>query len=294
MAGRAPVEAAALRRILAAQRPAWADLPIRPAAPGGTDNAIFRLGDELCLRVPLGPGPAALLQSELAWLPRLRHRLPIEVPEPVAALAPGPESPWPIAVYRWLEGESAAGRDPRDIQGAGGDLGRFIAALQRVDLPGGPPTGPDQTRGRPLAVLDGEVRGAIRLLAGAMDAAALAERWEEALRLPPHEGRPVWLHADIHPANLLLRHGRLHAVLDFGTAGVGDPACDLMAAWTVLTAQDRPALRAEVAADDATWARGRAWALAWALIAHAYYRTRDHVLGPISGRTLQEILADRD
>jgi len=280
-------------RLVRGQFPAWAGLPLAEASAAGTDNAVLRLGPELVLRLPRSASAARQLRRELRWLPRLAPRLPIAVPEPVAEGRPAHGYPWPFAVYRWIEGESAA-EAPLDLLAGARDLGRFVAALGQVDLPGGPPTGPDQTRGRPLRVLDAEVRAALGRLAGVLDAPALLRRWEAAASLPPWSGPPRWLHADLHGANLIARDGRIAAVIDFGTLGVGDPACDLMPAWTVLTARARPAFRAAVAPSAETWERGRGWALAWALIAHAYYRERGHVLGPISGRTLAEVLADRD
>lgn len=174
-------------------------------------------------------------------------------------------------------------------------LAQFVSALHGIDATGGP--GPDQYnsfRGVPLARRDPAVRNALAALSGTVDVEAATEVWEASLRAPVWQGQPVWLHGDIHAGNLLVDGGRLSAVIDFGCLGVGDPACDLMVAWNLLTDESRAVLRVALDVDDATWARGRGWALSMALIALPYYRDTNPVIVAASNRTLAEVLAERD
>ncbi|HVB10985.1 MAG TPA: aminoglycoside phosphotransferase family protein [Bacillota bacterium] len=278
-----------VRRLLAAQLPRWAGLPITPIGGDGTDNAIFRLGSDLAVRLPLAERSAQQIEKEHRWLPRLGPQLPLAIPMPLAKGDPAEGYPWPWGIYRWIDGETAALAPVRDLGQAAQDLGRFVAALQGADPAGGPPGGRHNgLRGLPLQAFDGDVRSA---LAALQDTGPLRDAWEIALQAPPWRGPGVWLHGDLHPANLLARDGRIHAVIDFGLLGVGDPAYDLMLAWTLLTPETRETFRAEVRLDAAAWVRGRGWALAWAAIAYAYYRTTANVLAAISRRTLQEVLA---
>jgi len=178
--------------------------------------------------------------------------------------------PFSWSIYTWLDGEipTEGIAAPELAQ----DLARFVTTLQSLDFPGGPAPGSENFgRGEPLARRDAATRAAIAQLAGLVDVPAVTAAWEDALNTPAWEGRPVWLHGDLTTENILVRDGRLAAVLDFGCLGVGDPACDLMVAWSLMTAEDRRVFRAEVGVDDETWARGRGWALSTALIALPYY-----------------------
>ncbi len=174
------------------------------------------------------------------------------------------------------------------------ELAHFIAALQRIDPVGGPPPGPHNFfRGVPLAMRDPSTRAAIATLHGTLDASALTTAWEAALQVPAGHGPPVWIHGDLAPLNLLVQQGRLSAVIDFGGLGVGDPACDLIVAWNLLSAQTRDVFRAALPVDDATWARGRGWALSIGLIALPYYQRTNPILAGIARRTIDEVLADQ-
>ncbi len=252
-------------RLLAAQFPQWADLPIEPVHSAGTDNAIYRLGDDMAVRLPRVPGATAQVDKEHRWLPRLAPLLPLAIPVPLAKGAPGEGYPWHWSVYRWLAGENAViGRiaDPRQ---AATDLAQFIAALQRIDPTGGPPPGPHNfNRGQPLVRRDAFTRVGIASLPSTFDTAKVTAAWEVALQAPEWPGPPVWIHGDMQPGNLLVEQGQLSAVIDFGGLGVGDPACDLMIAWSLLSAAARDVFRAILPVDDATWARARGWVLsAW-------------------------------
>jgi aminoglycoside phosphotransferase (APT) family kinase protein len=193
-------------------------------------------------------------------------------------------------VYRWLHGENLVDRPDVDLSDAARQLGRFIAALRRIDATGGPPS----FRGGPVSTLDDRVRAEIRDLGAdaAVDADATTAAWETALGAPAWEAPPVWVHADLYPGNLLARRGRLAAVIDFGGLGVGDPACDMLPAWALLTAATRGLFRAEVDVDDATWVRGRGWGLALGLGAAHVYRVTNPVLAGIGRRCMAEVIAD--
>ncbi|MER7833432.1 aminoglycoside phosphotransferase family protein [Streptomyces sp. NPDC095602] len=284
------IDAGLVGRLVAARFPRWADLPVTPVPPAGTDNAMFRLGDDLVVRLPRVPGAARQVAKEQRWLPRLAPCLPLAVPVPVGRGEPGEEFPLPWSVLRWLDGADAYDEPLTDLEGAAKALGGFVRALRGADATGGPPS----FRGGPVRGRDAEVRAAIRDLGadGTVDGDAAAGAWEAVLRLPQWEGRPVWLHSDLLPGNLLGRDGALTAVIDFGGLGVGDPACDLMAAWTVLTADTREVFRAAADVDDATWARGRGWALCFGLMAEHYYRVRNPVLAAVGHRAVVEALAD--
>lgn len=282
-----------VKRLISAQFPQWADLPIEPVISAGTDNAIYRLGEEMAVRLPRAEWAIGQVEKEQRWLPGLAPLLPIPIPVPLALGMPADGYPWHWSVYRWLEGENATVRRVEDEGHAAAALAHFITAMQRIDSAGGPPPGPHNSgRGVPLAERAASVRAAITTLHSIVDTYAATAVWEAALQAPVWHGKPVWLHGDLHPGNVLVEQGRLSAVIDFGTLGVGDPACDLMVAWTLLSAQGRNLFRAALPIDDATWLRGSGWALSFGLIALAYYLDTNPVLAGISRRAIDEVLAD--
>ncbi len=286
------IDRSLVQRLIAAQFPRWADLPVTPLRSAGTDNALYRLGDELVVRLPRIPGATNQVHKEQQWLPRLAPNLPLAVPVPLAKGEPGAGYRWHWSVYRWLEGENTTVEQLADPQQAAIDLARFIAALQGIDSAGGPPPGPGNTsRGVPLVARDRATRAAIAALEGTIDSAAATAAWEAALGAPEWSKPPVWIHGDLQPGNLLARGGRLSAVIDFGCLTVGDPACDMMAAWVYLTAETRDTFRAALAVDDATWARGCGWALSFGLIALPYYRESNPVLAATARHSIEEVLA---
>ncbi|TDD44571.1 aminoglycoside phosphotransferase family protein [Nonomuraea terrae] len=267
-AGEAVIETGLVRRLLTAQFPQWADLPIEPCPSPGTVNAVFRLGDDLSVRLPRVEWGVADVGKEQSWLARLAPLLPVPIPEVLGAGAPGEGFPWPWSVCRWIDGENPEEGQVADPEGLAADLAAFVAAFRRIDLPDAPPA----YRGGPLANLDAGTRKAIVELDGLIDTAAATEAWESALRAPVWDGPPVWVHADLMPGNLLVAGGRLTGVIDFATAGVGDPACDLIVAWNLLPPRGREVFRTALGADDAMWERGRGRALSIALIALPYYQ----------------------
>lgn len=259
----------------------------------GTDHAIYRLGTDKALRLPRYPGPAGQALKEAQWLPLLAPRLPLAVPIPLGTGAPSQGYPWHWSVHPWFVGESATLDRIEDVRQTAVDLGRFVEAMGRVDLPGGPVPGPNSSgRGAPLQRRDRDVREAITALAQEIDTGAALSAWEHALSARPWDGPPAWVHGDLHEGNLIAREGRLTAVIDFGTLVTGDPACDVMAAWLYLPAEGRDAFRRVVAPDDDTWARARGWALSVALIALPYYiRTNPGMVGMVR-RVIHQVLSD--
>lgn len=288
------VDSALVERLLAAQFPQWSTLPVERFPSTGTSNWIYRLGTDLTVRLPRRPSSSASLESEFAWLPRLAPRLPVPIPVALAVGVPSEAFPHPWAVYRWLEGDSGSIATTASATEVARDLARFIAALQRIEPADGPAPGPHNSfRGAPLATRDARTRACIAELEGLIDAPAVTAAWNASIVAPPWQGEPTWLHGDLLPANLLLADGRLAAVIDFGSLGVGDPACDLMAAWATFGADARTAFRGELPhVDGPTWARARGWALSWALIAMPYYLHTNPEFIATARHTIAEVLAD--
>lgn len=285
-----------VRRLLAGQFPQWAGLPLRSVPSAGTDNAIFRLGDDLAVRLPRIHWAAGQVEKEWRWLPRLAPHLPLAVPAPLALGAPAEGYPWHWSVCRWIAGENATLDRLSDPREAAADLAGFIAALRGIDAADGPAAGEHNfRRGVPLAARDVEVRAALaalRALPGLIDTDAATAAWDEALETPAWGGPPVWLHGDLQPGNLLARDGRLRAVIDFGGLGVGDPACDLLPAWNLLPADARQVFRDALAVDDGAWARGRGWALLVGLLALPYYKETNPPLAAMARKTIDAVLTD--
>jgi aminoglycoside phosphotransferase (APT) family kinase protein len=288
------IDISLVSRLLAAQFPQWADLAIAPVHSAGTDNALYRLGSDMVVRLPRIESATGPVDKEHRWLPRLAPHLPLAIPVPLAKGIPGEGYPWHWSVYRWLEGETATSERIADSDQAARKLAQFITALQQIDPTDGPPPGAHNSfRGVPLSTRDAETRAAIAELSGMLDTDAVTPAWDAALQAPAWPGPPVWIHGDLAPLNLLVERGELSAVIDFGCLGVGDPACDLIVAWNLLSAQSRAVFRAALPLDDATWARGRGWALSVGLIALPYYQHTNPALADISRRTIAEVLADQ-
>ncbi|MDQ8706939.1 aminoglycoside phosphotransferase family protein [Streptomyces sp. LHD-70] len=279
-----------VRRLLRAQFPRWADLPVSRLASGGTVNAIYRVGGELTVRLPLTAGGAEVVAQEAHWLPRLAPLLPVPVPAVLGRGEPTEEYPWEWAVHRWIEGEVLVEGRVLAPDALARDLAAFVAAVRKVELDGGPPA----HRGGPLASADAFTRESIGQLRGTdepFDAAAALAAWDAALAQPVWSKAPVWTHSDLMPSNLLAAaDGRLAAVLDFGTAGTGDPAIDLIPAWNLLPAASRQVFREGVDVDDATWARGRGWALSMAVTQLAYYRGTNPVISGNARHVITQVL----
>ncbi|WP_240796156.1 aminoglycoside phosphotransferase family protein [Streptomyces sp. RFCAC02] len=289
-ADEADIDTALVRRLVAAQFPRWRGLPVTPVASSGTDNAMYRLGDTMAVRLPRIPAAVGNVEREQRWLPRLAPHLPVAVPVPLAEGVPGEGFPWPWSVLRWLDGRNPVAGRPGLPDRLAADLATFITALRRADPAGAPPAG----RGVPLAERDAPTREALRALRGEIDTRAAGAAWDDALRAPAPEPAPrVWTHGDLSPGNVLVTGDRLSAVIDFGGVGAGDPTVDLSVAWSLLPAASRGVFRAGLGADDATWARGRGRALSIALIQLPYYRDRNPALAATARHVIAEVVADR-
>jgi aminoglycoside phosphotransferase (APT) family kinase protein len=282
-----PVDTALVRRLLAAQLPEWAALPLEPVRYFGTDNAIYRLGEELAVRLPRREKNVVQLEKELSWLPVLAPQLPLAIPEPVAVGEPGEGYPLPWAVYRWLQGEPAYESPPAEPEE---ELAELIAALEAIDPAGGPPPGEHNFfRGEPVRARDDVTRMSIAKLGLEREALPI---WEDALAAPDWPDPAVWIHGDLDARNVLVTNGRLSGIVDFGGLGVGDPACDVMAAWKLLSAKGGARFRRALDVDDATWARARGWALTTAVNALTYYTEETNPLLVREARSwLAEVLA---
>lgn len=257
--GHASTDAAVVARLVARQFPQWAGRPVTAIPSAGAGNALFRLGDDLVVRLPRHPGTVAAIDIALTWLPRLAGQLPLAIPVPVAAGSPDDLFPRPWAIFQWLRGVSLAGHpnvDPTDLAIR---LGRFVAALQSADNHDAPAT----MRPNPLDGDGSDVRRDIRLLCaeGAVDEALASALWESAAAVPTCQA-PRWIHGDLLPMNLLTDRGSLSAVIDFDLMGIGDPAIDMLPAWTLPSAKVRQLFRESAGVDDNTWMRGRGYALA--------------------------------
>jgi aminoglycoside phosphotransferase (APT) family kinase protein len=265
------VATAQVRRLVSSQFPQWSDLRIEPVAKGGWDNWTFHLGDDKLVRLPSAAEYAQAVEKEHRWLPALAPRLPVPIPTPLANGAPSPDYPHPWSVYRWIEGRPATSGLIADPIGFATGLVEFLSALQAVDPSEGPRPGiHNWFRGGTLRTFDAMTQRALHDLRGHLDVDRTAEVWADALSAP-WDGVDRWFHGDVAEGNLLLDDaGNLTAVIDFGTCGVGDPACDLAVAWTVLTADGRQALRDGLVVDGPTWARGRGWAL-WKTVATCWH-----------------------
>ncbi len=284
-----PTDAALVRRLLAGQFPQWADLPVRPVASYGTDHDIYRLGADLVARLPRIGWATAQASKEARWLPVLAPHLPLAIPVQVAMGGPAEDYPFAWSVCTWLPGGTADGT-LADLEQAAVDLAGFVAALRRVDTAGAPAR-PHRGRGAPLAELDEPVRAAVVELGDRVDGDAVLRAWQESLDVPAWSGPEVWLHGDLLPGNLVVDGGRLAGVIDFGGLNVGDPAGDLLPAWNLLRGSSRARFRAELDVDEASWLRGRGWALAQGLLALPYYWDTNPGMVRQGSRAVAEVLA---
>ena len=263
------VDAALVRRLLADQHPQWADLPLEAVPSWGTDNALFRLGPDLVVRLPVHEASTHDLDREERWVPLVAAGLRVQVPERVARGEPARGYPFHWCVWRWIEGANPVAGRLADPHRSAREIAGVVRALHAIDTTDGPWAG----RGVPLNDhdRDARTRDAIAQLRGIVDVDAVATAWERALQVVPWDRPPVWVHGDLTPGNLIVVEDRLVAVLDWGGVGIGDPACDLLPAWNLLPADARETFREAVGADNATWERGRGWALSTAVIALPYY-----------------------
>jgi len=283
-------DVALVRRLLAGQFPQWAELPIDLVDSYGTDHDIYRLGEDLAARLPRIGWATRQAAKEAEWLPKLAPQLPLAVPVQLAMGHPAEGYPFEWSVYEWLSGDNANGTID-DLNRAAIDLASFVRALREIDATDAHPRS-SGTRGAPLAELDNSVRSSIAELGDRIDGKAAVRSWEESLHASEWDGAEVWVHGDLLPGNLLVVDGRLSAVIDFGCLNVGDPACDLQPAWNVFAGASRVRYRAELQVDDASWLRGRGWALFQAVVALPYYWDTNPGMIRQASHALAQVLAD--
>jgi aminoglycoside phosphotransferase (APT) family kinase protein len=286
------IDAPLVKQLIRTQFPQWAELPVTPVENGGWDNRTFRLGESMAVRLPSALAYAAQIEKEYRWLPVLRPHLPLPIPEPLGLGAPGAGYPWPWSVYRWLDGKPAHVARIDDLGRFAVDLAHFLLALRGIDARNGPVAGSHNFhRGGSLTVYDTEIRQSIGVLADEIDIATVTEVWDAALAAP-WQGPAVWVHGDVAETNLLVKEGRLNAVIDFGCAGVGDPSCDLVIAWTFLDPPNRKEFRSAVALDLATWKRARGWGIWKALITLAQLRDTNSIKANKARQVIRDIVDD--
>ena len=288
----ARIDTKLVRRLVATQFPEWSHLPIRFFDSSGTSHAIYRLGDERCLRLPLAEATQLQMQKESQWLAMLAPDLPLSIPVPIAAGQASESYPYE---YPWLAGEEATLETLADEETGAVELARFVAALESIDPSGGPEAGAHNFyRGVPLRHRDEEVRQALvqlEQLETKLETSLVARIWEDSLAADA-TFTPVWIHGDLHSGNLLAVDGQLRAVIDFGGLGVGDPACDLLVAWWLFSKAGRRSFRRELNVDNACWRRGRGWALSMAVMALPYYMQKNPRFAAVAERALREVIAE--
>ena len=288
------IDTATVHRLLGGQLPDLAGLPLRQVPSGGTDNAVFRLGDDLAVRMPLRPDAVGGLLKEIRWLPLVAPHLSLDVPEVVAAGAPSGDYPFPWAVVRWLPGEDATTARIDSVRELALTVAGFVAELRAIDMTGAPaPGSAGFGRGGPLAGRDDEFRTALAQCEGLLDVDRVRAVWDDALAAPDWDGPPVWLHADLLPANVLVRDGTVAGILDFGTMAPGDPAYDVTPAWHLLDRDSRAVFRAALDVDEATWRRARGLVVSGGVIALPYYLHTNPTMVAAARRGIGAVLADQ-
>jgi len=281
------IDIALVNRLLTEQFPHLSDRSITIIRSTGTVNAIYRLGDNLYVRLPRVGSWAKSLAREWTWLPKLAPHISLNIPKPVAQGKPTNWYPYPWAIYRWIDGSTYRDDLISDERQAAHDLVNFILELRRADSLGAARGGRN-----PLIELDAATRSAIESSHGVIDAEAASVGWARSLETSPWNGKPVWIHGDLLRSNLLVQDGRLCAVLDFGDVGIGDPAADVIPAWSVFNKVGRKTFREALDVDDDTWSRARGYALHQALMIIPYYPETNPEFVSLAKRTVEEILDD--
>lgn len=285
--GEIDIDAALVKRLLTEQFPHLTEKPITVIRSTGTVNAIYRLGNDLCVRLPRLKTWAESIEREWKWLPTLAAHISLKIPKPLARGQPTRWYPCPWAIYHWIDGSPYRDDLIADERQAAHDLVDFILELRSADVRGAP------SGGRKLLIeLDAATRSAIESSRGVIDSEAASAAWTSALQASPWNGKPVWIHGDLLRSNLLVQDGRLRAVIDFGGVGIGDPAADVIPAWSVFNKAGRETFRQALAVDDGTWRRARGYALHQALLIIPYYPATNPEFVALAKRTVAEILTD--
>ena len=281
-----------VRELVASQFPQWADLEVRPVEIDGHDNRTFHLGDAMSVRMPSHKRYAAHAVSEQTWLPKLAKHLPLPIPDPIGIGKPSPIYPWPWTINRWVPGDNASIDNISNMNEFAEDLAGFLNSLRSIDASNAPSPSPDNFyRGGSLSMYDSETRECIEALSDIIDRSTAEAVWETAL-MSSWDHPPVWIHGDVAIGNLLVRNGKLSAVIDFGQLAAGDPACDTTIAWTFFSGSSRKIFQRKLNIDNDTLARGRGWGLWKALLMLRGYRDKNSQEAKITNNVICDILAE--
>lgn len=274
-----------VKKLLSNQFPKFANLPLRLIFPQGTDNVMYQLGNDMIVRMPRIDSAANSLMKEKRWLPTLASRLPINIPNVIGVGNPDEIYPYPWIVGNFIEGKHLSNENKLDLNQAAIDLGNFVLSMQRVSTK----DAPFCSRGKPLSTRDKDIREAIALIEDIYDIKLLTEIWEYFLQLPNWSKNPTWIHGDLHADNLLAENRKITAIVDFGMAGIGDPAVDLMVAWTLLNKEARKIFKDIVKPDQDTWERGKAWAFNF-IVAYPYYKKSNPRFAQAAKKIVDEVI----
>ncbi|WP_229955125.1 aminoglycoside phosphotransferase family protein [Parasphingorhabdus litoris] len=279
-------------RLVAEQFPQWAGLAIKPVKLNGWDNRTFHLGSDMTVRLPSAERYAVKVPIEQKWLPKLAPSLSFPIPKPLAMGQPSCDYPWNWSVYRWIEGDTADILDECHLRQFARDCARFLKELHQINTSEGPLAGPHNFyRGGSLKVYDEETNAAIHKLKGLIDTEAVAASWKQAIS-SEWVKEPVWVHGDFSVGNIIVKDRKLAAVIDFGGMGIGDPACDLVLAWTFLTPESRGIFKSHMEMDNETWNRARGWALWKALITLASLEDMESSDASQQKRVISSVLSE--
>ncbi|EEK78323.1 acetyltransferase [Bacillus cereus] len=285
-----PINVSLVEKLIQEQFPEWAHLEVKSVKLSGHDNRTFHLGDQMSVRLPSDVAYAPQVEKENKWLPLLSKELSLPISSPIAKGNPSEEYPWPWSINKWIEGETVTKENVRDLNEFAADLGSFLVALQSIDASNGPIAGAHNFyRGGLISVYDEEARGAIENNKDVFNETVLKHLWDLALQ-STWKRKPVWIHGDVAPGNLLVKDGKLCAVIDFGILGVGDPACDAAMAWTFFDENSRNVFKEVLHIDDETWNRARGWALWKALITYDANKESNRIVAEESYRVIQVIM----
>jgi aminoglycoside phosphotransferase (APT) family kinase protein len=278
-------------KLINSQFPKWSNLEIKPVKKGGNDNKTFHLGNSMSVRLPSDEVYVPQVEKEQKWLPILAERLSTPISEPLAKGEPSEDYPHPWSVNKWLDGETLTFENIDNSNQFANDLGEFLVELQSIDASGGPLAGEHNFyRGGDIAVYDDEFRDAINNV-NTFNKHLLKEIWELALT-SKWSGEPVWIHGDIAPGNILIKNGKLCAVIDFGILGVGDPSCDAAMAWTFFDDSSRKTFKNALDFDAETWNRARGWALWKTLISYNYNKQSNKAVADEKFNIIKVIIND--
>lgn len=282
--------------LIEAQFPQWMKLPIRFVEKNGMDNITFRLGEEMLIRLPSAEAYASKVTKEQKWLPVLAQQLSIKIPEPLAQGSPSRSYPWNWSIYRWIEGKSAnlLSIDDSSLREIALDLAKFLREMHKVNIKGAPSPGIHNFyRGGHLSVYDGETKAAISKLGKLIDSDRVMSVWKKAIS-SKWDDNPVWIHGDLASGNILIKEKRLIAVIDFGGMAIGDPACDLVIAWTFLKGESRRIFQEMMNLEDGTWNRARGWALWKALVTVVSLKDKSGITAMEQLQIIHDVISEHE